>query len=63
MNILIIDTETTGLPLYDENQLAYHEELNYYNPARILQISWMIVNAKDTLVSVTDLIIANNYDV
>jgi len=46
---LIIDTETTGLPIF--NKTGYHRFpsyrfLNKYNTSRIVSISWIVANEK-----------------
>jgi len=64
---LIIDVETTGLPI--RNGLPYgvnppYEELNLYNNARIVQISMMLCNEKLEQIELKDFIIkADNFSI
>lgn len=50
---LIFDTETTGLPVFNETgfyRFPNYKHLNKYNPARLVSISWILANDKMELV-------------
>lgn len=53
MNILIIDTETTGLPISFSNYTC----LSSYDNARLLQLSFIVVNTNQQLIAVRNMCI------
>jgi DNA polymerase-3 subunit alpha len=64
MNILCFDTETLGLYIKDSDGYDPHYTLlPHYDSARLLQISWCIVDAKDNLVKTADYITANDFKI
>ena len=54
--VLIIDTETTGLPItkngiYTREQYYNYKEYDKYDKSRLVQISWTIMNVSDNVKS------------
>ena len=41
---MILDIETIGLPKMKKNGYADYKELDKYDSARMVQISWLIMN-------------------
>jgi DNA polymerase-3 subunit alpha len=63
---LTFDTETTGLPLKQDNDYANPKETAFYNTSRLLQISWIctfgnIVKQKRNFYVKTDIVINNSH--
>lgn len=63
MNKLVFDTETTGLPITKSfNNYFSPEELKYYEPSRIVQIAYKILNQDNTEIkSYTSIIKPDNF--
>ena len=62
---LIFDTETTGLPITKSYGLfPDYRELNFYNPSRIVQISYIITDSELNKLEESDTIIkADNFKI
>jgi DNA polymerase III epsilon subunit-like protein len=60
-NLLFIDTETSGLPkTKGYNQYYSPKDLDKYQTARIVQISWVVTDYKGNIISQHDYIIKPN---
>jgi DNA polymerase III epsilon subunit-like protein len=53
---MILDTETTGLPKIKKNGYNDYKELDKYDSARMVQLSWLIMN-KNKILKIKDYII------
>lgn len=59
---LIFDTETNGLPnMYKNICFPKFTDLKSYNEARLIQLSWVVYNHDDTILSTEDYYIYNPY--
>lgn len=60
MTILFFDTETTGLPIRENNQFYHYSQLNNYSTSRLVSLSYIITDDQNNTIKQFDKIIKPN---
>ena len=57
---MVLDTETTGLPKMKKAGYSPYTELDKYDSARVVQISWLVMDAEGKIEDISDHVIKIN---